>query len=452
MDDQNLPKNIAKEIYKRSVELLRQRQRFEQLLSGVSEAVLAVDQDLKITIFNKAAERMFNVTATEVLGRNIDEVVHLEELSGEGVTSKDFCFTYTSPQVVELNDLVIKTPNGQIARYVTIKSSNIISSDTTKECLVTMTDMTREKLLENLKDEFISVTSHELRTPMTIIKNYLWMMASSRGGQLTAIQKNYVTKAQKGVERMLKLINDMLDVSKIDQNRVELHPTTVDLVKLLTDVVDDFKGKTEEKGLKLEFVTPALCHPVPSVIPCVTRDPGSMDPRFHGDDTLLVRADEDKLREIIVNFLGNAVKFTEHGGIVVSVAPCHPDSSPRHPERSEGSLAYSRATANGLMSAGDRNPASLDSSPTLRVQNDTGGQVKVSVTDTGKGIAPEDLEKLFHKFSRVNNSYTTAAEAGGTGLGLYISKSLVERMGGEVGVTSTEGQGSTFWFTLPIAS
>jgi len=422
MDDQNLPKNIAKEIYKRSVELLKQKQRFEQLLAGVSEAVLAVDQDLKITIFNKAAERMFNVTATEVLGRHIDEVVHLEELSGEGVTSKDFCFTYTSPQVVELNDLVIKAPNGQIARYITVKSSNIFSSDIAKECLVTMTDMTREKMLENLKDEFISVTSHELRTPMTIIKNYLWMLTSNRGGKLTAIQKNYVTKAQKGVERMLKLINDMLDVSRIDQNRVELHPTTVDLVKLLTDVVEDFKGKVKEKGLDLRMCvgeavqqynsnqcdsnysnTGIQKYRVPSHSPTV--------PLEHRNGPLLVRADEDKLREVIVNFIGNAVKFTERGGITVVAA------------------FMTRAI----------NVASTEF-------------VRVSVTDTGKGIAKEDLEKLFHKFSRVNNSYTTAAEAGGTGLGLYISKSLVERMGGEVGVTSKIGEGSTFWFTLPIAS
>ena len=390
MDDQNLPKNIAKEIYKRSVELLRQKQRFEQLLAGVSEAVLAVDQDFKITVFNKAAERIFGLSAGAILGKNIDDVIHLEKISGEGVTSHDFCFTSNSLQMVELNDLVIKAPNGQIARYLTIKSSNIISSDTVKECLVTMTDMTREKMLENLKDEFISVTSHELRTPMTIIKNYLWMLSSTRGGKLTTIKKNYITKAQKGVERMLKLINDMLDVSRIDQNRLELHPKTVDLVKLLADVVEEFKGKTEEKGLSLKL------------------DVGS-EKLDEGGQKLEVRADEDKLREVIVNFLANAVKFTERGGITIQIT-------------------------------------------NSKQQTTDSSFVKISVTDTGKGIATEDLEKLFHKFSRISNSYTTAAEAGGTGLGLYITKSLVERMGGEVGVTSTEGQGSTFWFTLPLAS
>lgn len=245
----------------------------------------------------------------------------------------------------------------------------------------------RLKELDRAKDEFVSVVSHELRTPMTIIKNYLWMLATSKGGELSSLKHEYVEKANQGVERMLNLVNDMLDVSRIDQGRVALNIGDVDLGALLKDVVGEFEIKAKEKGLELNYESVGAIHESPAIV---------------------VRADEEKVREIVTNLLGNACKFTEKGGITITVS----DSGIRTPE----------------------------------------SVIRISVTDTGKGISSEDLPKLFHKFSRVGGSaYTTVAEAGGTGLGLYISKSLVEKMGGQIGVTSQVGHGSTFWFTIPAS-
>lgn len=394
MDDKQV---ITQEIYKRSVELLEEKRRLNELLNGVSEPVIAIDAAFKITIFNKIAEKMFEVTAAKVLGQEVSAFINLKTDSRTEVKFSDFCFQNNLP-IVTLENIAIETPSKR-EYVVKLKASTIKLSDNKAECLITITDMTAEKLIEKQKDEFVSITSHELRTPMTIIKNYLWLLGN-KGTALNDAQKVYVTKANNGVERMLHLINDLLDTSRVDQNRLELHPVDVDVAKLLADVTDDFQVKAVEKKLTLKFENLIFSKPPPEVGNAVSSDKKA---------TVTVRADEEKLREIVVNLLGNAFKFTDVGSINV-----------RLEKVSEG-------TANNTFA-------------------------KVSIVDTGRGIATEDLGKLFHKFSRLNNSYTTVAIAGGTGLGLYISKSFVEKMGGNIGVESKIGQGSTFWIKIPIPS
>jgi len=231
------------------------------------------------------------------------------------------------------------------------------------------------KELDKMKDEFISITSHELRTPMTSVQGYLWMLAE-KGGPLSEKQKRYLEKAQRGSAWMISLINDMLDGSRIEQERVELDLKPLELVPTIGGVVEELKLRAEKKGLRVEFV-------------------GSRE------DLPKIKADPDKVRRVLRNLLDNAIKFTDKGRVTVD--------------------AYQK-----------------------------GGFVKVNVTDTGRGIAKQDIPRLFKKFGRLESDFVTAAEAGGTGLGLYISRALVERMRGKISVESEVGRGSTFSFTLPI--
>jgi signal transduction histidine kinase len=233
------------------------------------------------------------------------------------------------------------------------------------------------KKLDQMKDEFISIASHELRTPMTAIKGYLWMLKMGKGGKLNMHQLEYVLKAERGSERMVRLINDMLDISRIEQGRLSLELVDLDAQKLIAEVIDDLTARAEEKGLELKFLAQNKSLPK-------------------------VRADEQRFREVLANLIGNAIKFTSKGFVHLDAAPVD-------------------------------------------------GFLRISVTDTGKGIAKEDLPRLFKKFGRLESDFVTAAEAGGTGLGLYISKALVEQMGGEISVESEVGKGSTFSFTLPLA-
>lgn len=236
------------------------------------------------------------------------------------------------------------------------------------------------KELDQLKDEFISIASHELRTPMTAIKGYLWMLKSGRGGHLTAKQKEHVDNAYESTERMIRLIHDMLDVSRIEQKTIDLNFQKYNLPDLVQAVFGELTVKAGDEGVSL-----ILDYPLSKKL------------------NLVVSADKDKANEILVNLIGNALKFTPKGGkITVSI-------------------------------------------------KESGKFILCAVTDTGVGIAKKDFTKLFKKFGRLDSSYTRAAEAGGTGLGLYISKYLVEAHGGKIGVKSKLGSGTTFWFTLKRA-
>ena len=232
--------------------------------------------------------------------------------------------------------------------------------------------------LDKLKDDFVSVASHELRTPMTAIRSYVWMALHRSDVPLTQKLERYLYRTLVSTERLINLVNDMLNVSRIEAGKVEIAPRSFDLVALVKDVVEEVKAKADEKRLQLLV----LDHKIPPVF-----------------------ADSDKVHQILLNLIGNSIKFTYPG-------------------------------------------------ENITIDFFTDGQfVETSVTDNGSGISPEDLAKLFHKFARLDNSYVSISTSGGTGLGLYISKSLVELMKGKIWAKS-EGvdKGATFTFSLPVAT
>jgi len=232
------------------------------------------------------------------------------------------------------------------------------------------------KELDQVKDEFISIASHELRTPMTAIKGHLWMLKEGRGGKLTKMQAEYVQNAFEGTERMIRLISDMLDVSRIEQRAMHLDKKNIDVCNLIKEVIEELSVRAREAGVALNGPKAAR-------------------------KAIMVRADWDKMNEIFVNLISNSLKYTPRGGKV------------------EVLVAVKRES------------------------------VEFCVADTGVGIKRKDRPKLFKKFGRLSSSLTKAAEAGGTGLGLYISKSLVQAHGGRIWVEDNKGGGSRFCFTLP---
>ncbi|MEJ2656394.1 MAG: response regulator, partial [Desulfobacterales bacterium] len=227
-----------------------------------------------------------------------------------------------------------------------------------------------------IKSDFLANMSHEIRTPMNGIIGMLELLKNTG---LTSEQQEFATSMSRSADGLLSIINDILDFSKIEAGKLDLEMIDFDLRTTLEDMSDILALKAQEKGL--EYIC-MIHHDVPS----------------------LLRGDPGRLRQIIVNLAGNAIKFTENGEVVIRALLEHEDAD----------QAF----------------------------------IRFSVSDTGAGIPQTGLERLFDKFSQVDSS--TTRKYGGTGLGLTISKQLVEMMGGDIGVESREGKGSRFWFTAVL--
>ena len=223
------------------------------------------------------------------------------------------------------------------------------------------------------KGAFLAHMSHEIRTPLNGVIGMLELLA---GTDLTPHQRRFVHLGRTSAASLRTIINDILDFSKIEAGKLDLASVEFDLHETVEEVMEMLAARAFRKGLELA---------------CSVR----------ADAPRMVRGDPDRLRQVLVNLLGNAVKFTEHGSVVLRVSP-----------------------------------------------DAEAGRVRFEVTDTGIGIAPENAKRLFQSFSQVDGSSTRMH--GGTGLGLAISRKLTELMGGEIGVTSDPGKGSTFWFTAAL--
>lgn len=231
----------------------------------------------------------------------------------------------------------------------------------------------RLKELDRLKDEFISIASHDLRTPIGTVKNFLWLTLNKKY-RLGEKVKDNLNRAYAAAERTASLISDMLDVSRIEGGRIEMKMQAVTLCEIMGEIKDDISAKAKEKKIMIK-------------ISCA--------------DNIKIVSDPDRLLQIINNLVDNAVKFTPHGGVVEILI------------------------------------------------KQTEKEAQILVTDTGIGIDKNDFPKLFTKFGRLHNTLSSVPEAPGTGLGLYITKKMVELLKGTITVESTVGKGTTFTCSFP---
>lgn len=240
-------------------------------------------------------------------------------------------------------------------------------------------DVTEQKLLDRSKDEFLSIAAHELRTPLTAIRGNASLIQKYYGDKLPdQSMSDMLDDIHESCIRLIGIVNDFLDVSAIEQNKIKMQPENFNLGVLVTEIFRELDELAKTKGLEL------------------IKDPGV-------DNAPEVYADRRRIKQVIINLVGNAVKFTEHGSVTL------------------------------LTSSDDHS-------------------VYVDVSDTGKGMDIENQKLLFRKFQQASDSLLTRDATQGTGLGLYISKHFIELSGGSIGVRSSEpGVGSTFRFSLPLA-
>lgn len=349
----------------------------ENLVENAADLIITTDLDDCILTWNRGAEVLFGYRKDEVIGKHLSILLpperfhELEEMRAKVQISgalrdieirskrKDGVMIYLSLSVSPIRDV-----EGKIVGFLRL------AKDITEKKRYER----RLKDLDKMKSDFVSNVSHELRTPLTSIKGSVDNMLDGLTGLLNEKQIRYLARIKSNTDRLSRLINDLLDLSRIEAGRIEVRPATLLLTALAEEVAEHLKPLAAEKLIRIE---------VPSPDPEVT-----------------VWADRDKVTQVLMNLIGNAVKFTPQDGKV-----------------------------------------------TVAIEKNGNDYVQISIADTGPGILPEEANKIFSKFYQVDN--IDKQKPKGSGLGLAISKALVEMHGGKIWVESEVGRGSTFHFTLP---
>lgn len=341
-------------------DLSHERNKLSSVLGTMGDAVVAIDAESKVALLNKAAEEALGIEAAGAVGLRLAEVVRDADVQ----------------RLVQACLQTHRQQRGEIELLHPRRSLGVIATPLPEGgafgALLTLHDLTPFRQVETTRKEFVSNVSHELRTPLAAVKA---MVETLEGGALQdpAVASDFLQRINREVDDMANLVNDLLELARLESNQTALRPAVVAVKPLVDEVVEHFRGSLTAKRVA---VTTAI-----------------------QDGLAPVLGEEGKLRQVLVNLLDNAIKFTPEGGRVTISAEGRRDV------------------------------------------------VEVRVADTGIGIDPEHLPHVFERFYKIDR----ARRDGGYGLGLSIVKHIVELHGGQVWVESREGVGSTFAFTIPRA-
>jgi PAS domain S-box-containing protein len=352
------------------------------IINTISDGVVLLDDKGAIRVINPSASNMTGWASKDAFGLNYLSVIKLT--NDRDAELKDD----TNPVAKALKTCQAEATDALFLVSKSGKKINVdvsvspVSSTENQGVIVVFRDITLRKQSEEEKSNFISTASHEMRTPVAVIEGYLGMLLNPKLATIDERARAYVEKAHENSQHLGSLFQDLLDTTKLDDGRMEQRLEPLNAVDFARGVVADLQPKAKDKNLQLVL---AMGGP----------NTAAVMPIFY------IMADKDHLLEVLDNVIDNAVKYTESGGVEVSVD-------------------------------GD------------------GSKVRFMVRDSGIGIAPEDVSHLFQKFYRINNADTR--EIGGTGLGLYLVRKMVEAMNGRVWVESELKKGSTFYIELPRIS
>ncbi len=355
-----------------------ERNKFSLVLSGVSDAVIAVDFKYTIISFNRAAEKLTGFKVADALGQPISRIMRLFEGQHE-IPPSDYCASVRSPNaaVPFARQTIRLLSAAGIERTVHIATGSIEGASAIGlGCIVTVHDLSRELIAERAKSQFISIAAHQMRTPLTGIKWALLSLLDGSFGKLSKEQHSLLLKGKEVNENMIVLVNDLLNVARIEEGRFGYEFVHYDFKVFLERVAELIHLEVKKKKIAFSLV-------VTGNLP-------------------LLLFDIEKLRIAFLNIFENAVNYTPEGG----------------------TIAVRVARRNEI--------------------------VEVVVIDTGIGIPPHDAKRLFTRFFRGSN--TAGLPVGGSGLGLFLARSILLAHGGDVKVASTVGVGTTVTLVLPVNS
>ncbi|MCP9916902.1 ATP-binding protein [Cyanobium sp. ATX 6F1] len=366
----------------------------QSLIATMADGAVLLDAEGQIVLVNPTARRLFRWEGRNLEGRELTAELP-ERLAIELQVPLETLLSGAR----EIND--VRCSFGDPARTlrIVLQSVRDASGESLKGIAVTIQDLTREVELNAAQSRFISNVSHELRTPLFNIKSYVETL-HDLGDQLTEQEKKeFLAIANDETDRLTRLVNDVLDLSRLESERVWTFEP-MELRPAIEQTLRTYKLNADEKGVRLDLEVDAQ-------LP-------------------LVRGNWDLLLQVFDNLLGNALKFTAPGGRVALRAYPWPDTCSLDPDAS--TAAHD-----------DQRPSCALTSPLPRL--------RVEVADSGSGISMEDQERVFERFYRVENAVHTEA---GTGLGLSIVCGILEKHGSRIQIASELGVGTTFWFDLPL--
>ena len=393
---------------KRDETVLRESERkYQELVENANSIILRWSRDGRIIFLNEFGQRFFGYTADEISGRHvIGTIVPQTDSSGRNLPSlmDEICanpaaFEQSANENMRRNgervwigwtNKVVLDQHGQVAEILSIGQDITARKRIEEELRATQTNLERRVIkrtaelaaakeraesADRVKSAFLAAMSHELRTPLNSILGFTTILQGGLAGPLNDEQRKQLGMVSNSSQRLLELINDVLDLSKIEAGQLKVEEEDFDLGTSIRTVLMAVSPLAERKGLTLTSTVAA--------------------------EIGTIRSDRRRVEQILLNLLSNAVKFTSEGGISIECS-AHRD------------------------------------------------RIVTRVHDTGIGIRPEDLERLFRPFQQLDSGLARNHE--GTGLGLSICKRIIEMMGGEISVESEWGRGSTFSFSLPAGT
>lgn len=347
--------SVLEDLVKTEDDLELSQQSFHSIVEKSTDAIVIVDRNGFVRYVNPAAEIIFERKKKDWIGNLFGRPLNHERREID----------------------IFRLKGGRGTGEMTVTETTWLGEEAN---LVTIHDITERKLaqeklikLDQLKTDFVSTVSHELRTPLTIMKEYASIISDEVPGKLNPGQRKYLSIIEGNIDRLSQIIEDLLDISRIDAQKVVLKREFVDLTSIINDVATQFKPKTDGKQIEFKTVFPA---PLPPLY-----------------------IDADRIRQVFTNLIGNAIKFTPANGKIIA-------------EIIDKEMEF-----------------------------------ECRVTDTGIGIAAENLDKAFTRFEQFDRSEGSGAK--GTGLGLAITKALIQLHRGRIWVESELNKGSTFIFMLP---
>lgn len=373
-----------------SSRLAVERSKSDIILNAIENGVVVVDDQRTIQLFNPAAATLCGWPAAEAIGLDFRSVLKLldeKNIAYEDQQNPFMIALKTGKNTRDNHALLAPRSGSPIAVNIDV-SPLVDEGGNLTGAVGIVTNVNSERSEEKQRADFISTASHEMRTPVAAIEGYLALAMNDKVSKIDAKARDYLEKAHSSTQHLGQLFQDLLTSAKAEDGRLSSHPTAVNMSAFLQQLSEDLRFGAEKKGLVVEYVVGNTG----AAINGGENAPKVIEPIYY------VFVDPDRLREVITNLFDNAVKYTDSGKISIGL------------------------TGNDQV-------------------------VQFFIKDTGPGIPATDVPHLFQKFYRVDNSSTRTT--GGTGLGLFICRKIVELYKGRIWVESEEGKGSTFYINLP---